>query len=271
MGALMTTTTPDSKLDDDTLVIDCDSHWCETPDFFTSRAPASLRDRMPHVEQIEGRPTWVFDGHPLGPASAGAVIGRDGRKVSSNKGLFEWTIDMVHQGAWDPKARLQVLDECGISAQVIYPNTIGLGGQSLGVVKDQELCRTAIQIYNDAMAEIQADSGQPPPADAAHAGLERRGVDRRGASGSPCSVLRGVNMTQDPQDLGAPDLGDRAWDPFWEVCTELELPVHFHIGASVTTMTFFGSYPWPSHPMRHAARHRRHPALRRERARRRRT
>jgi predicted TIM-barrel fold metal-dependent hydrolase len=25
--------------------------------------------------------------------------------------------------------------------------------------------------------------------------------------------------------------------------------VHFHIGASVTAMTFYGSYPWPSHPM----------------------
>jgi len=23
--------------------------------------------------------------------------------------------------------------------------------------------------------------------------------------------------------------------------------VHFHIGASLTTMTFFGNYPWPSH------------------------
>jgi predicted TIM-barrel fold metal-dependent hydrolase len=70
---------------------------------------------------------------------------------------------------------------------------------------------------------------------------EARRVARLGA--------RGVNMTSDPQDLGAPDLANRAWDPFWEVCSELQLPVHFHIGASVTAMTFFGSYPWPSHPM----------------------
>ena len=60
---------------------------------------------------------------------------------------------------------------------------------------------------------------------------------------------RGVNMTSDPQDLGAPDLGDRAWDPFWETCTEHQLPVHFHIGASVTAMTFYGKYPWDSHAM----------------------
>ena len=59
--------------------------------------------------------------------------------------------------------------------------------------------------------------------------------------------LRGVNITSDPQDLGAPDLASRDWDPLWDTCSELELPVHFHIGASLTTMNYFGTYPWPSH------------------------
>ena len=78
-------------------------------------------------------------------------------------------------------------------------------------------------------------------------------------------------MTSDPQDLGAPDLANRAWDPFWEMCSELQLPVHFHIGASITAMTFFGKYPWASQPDEHQARHRRHAAVHRQRARRRRT
>jgi len=58
--------------------------------------------------------------------------------------------------------------------------------------------------------------------------------------------MRGVNMTTDPQDLGAPDLASRKWDPFWEACEALQLPVHFHIGASITAMNFFGQYFWPS-------------------------
>jgi len=58
--------------------------------------------------------------------------------------------------------------------------------------------------------------------------------------------LRGVNMTSDPQDLGSPDLANRAWDPFWEVCADLDLPVHFHIGSSLTAMNFYGNYFWPS-------------------------
>jgi predicted TIM-barrel fold metal-dependent hydrolase len=59
--------------------------------------------------------------------------------------------------------------------------------------------------------------------------------------------MRGVNITSDPQDQEAPDLANRAWDPLWEVCADLHLPLHFHIGASLTTMTFFDNYPWPSH------------------------
>jgi predicted TIM-barrel fold metal-dependent hydrolase len=58
---------------------------------------------------------------------------------------------------------------------------------------------------------------------------------------------RGVNMTSDPDDLGAPDLASPEWDPLWATCVEHQLPVHFHIGASVTGMTFYGRYPWPSH------------------------
>src|SRR5689334_24938121 len=69
-----------------------------------------------------------------------------------------------------------------------------------------------------------------------------REVERAHALG-----LRGVNLTSDPQDLGSPDLASRAWDPVWEACAGLEMPVHFHIGASLTTMNFFGNYPWESH------------------------
>jgi predicted TIM-barrel fold metal-dependent hydrolase len=58
--------------------------------------------------------------------------------------------------------------------------------------------------------------------------------------------LRGINMTSDPQDLGSPDLASRAWDPLWEVCADLNMPVNFHIGSSNTAMDFFGKYFWPS-------------------------
>jgi len=229
-------------------IVDADSHWSELPDLFTSRAPAKFKDRVPRVEDVDGQLVWVFDGHPMGRASAGGVIARDGTKESSNKALFEWSIDEVHVGAYDPKVRLQVLDECGIDAQIIFPNTIGLGGQDLGLVDDEALRRLTVELYNDTQAEIQEESGDRllgmplMPAWSIDACVyEARRVAALGA--------RGVNMTSDPQDLGAPDLANAAWDPFWAACSALQLPVHFHIGASVTAMTFFGQYPWASHPM----------------------
>jgi len=235
-------------LDNGTLVIDAYSHWTEPHDLFTRVAPARVRDRVPRVEEVEGIPTWVFDGHVLGQATAAAVIGRDGRKESADIGLNQWSIDDIHVGAYDPKVRLEVLDECGIDAQIIFPSTIGLGGQDLGMVEDQDLCRLVIELYNDQMAEIQADSNDrllPMPL------MPAWDIDTCIAEAKRVAALgaRGVNMTSDPQDLGAPDLGDRAWDPFWETCTEHQLPVHFHIGASVTAMTFYGKYPWDSHAM----------------------
>ena len=229
-------------------IVDADSHWSEPADLFTSIAPAKYKDRVPRVEEIDGEPTWVFDGHPIGRQSAAAVIARDGSKAEADLALNHWRHEDVHVGAWDPKVRLGVLDECGIDAQIIFPSTIGLGGQDLAMIDDDVLRTLTIELYNDRAAQIQEESGNRlismplMPAWSVEASVrEARRVAGQGA--------RGVNMTSDPQDLGAPDLASREWDPFWEACTELQLPVHFHIGASVTGMTFYGKYPWDSHPM----------------------
>ena len=116
-----------AKLYDDVKVIDADTHFTEPPDLWTSRAPAAYQDRILHIEERNGVPTWVVDGAELGFAKGGGVVDHDGGKIpfleSMDKG-----IDWVHPGAWDPKARLQVMDECGIHAQVLFPNAVGLGG-----------------------------------------------------------------------------------------------------------------------------------------------
>jgi predicted TIM-barrel fold metal-dependent hydrolase len=226
-------------------VVDADSHWSEPADLFTRLAPPQLKDRVPHHEIVDGQRMWVMDGVPIGQAAAGAVIGRDGKKAPAADSLSVWHVEDAHAGAYDPRARIAVLDGFGIDAQIIFPSTIGLGGQDLGKITDQDLCRISMEIYNDGMAEIQEQSGNRllpmplmPAWDIDLCVAEAKRVAAQGA--------RGVNMTSDPQDLGAPDLADRAWDPFWATCAELTLPVHYHIGASITGMTFYGQYFWPS-------------------------
>ena len=141
---------------------------------------------------------------------------------------------------------MELLDEIGIWAQIIFPGVVGLGGQNLGeLVTDEALRMVCVEIFNDASAELQAESDNRllPMAILPAWDIDAcvREVQRAKSLG-----LRGVNLTSDPQDLGA-DLASRAWDPVWEACSAASLPVHFHIGASLTTMNYFGTYPWDSH------------------------
>jgi hypothetical protein len=51
-------------------VIDVDTHLTEPHDLWTSRAPRGWEERVPRVTDVDGTPTWVFDGNVLGRAGA---------------------------------------------------------------------------------------------------------------------------------------------------------------------------------------------------------
>ncbi|ADP83983.1 amidohydrolase family protein [Pseudofrankia inefficax] len=236
-----------AKLADGLRVIDADSHMTERHDLFTERAPKGYEDRVPHVEQVDGKPMWVIDGKTFGKAGSGGTVDHDGKKHAFRASQGgSWTIDDVHPAAWDAAERLRLMDELGINAQVLYPNEIGIGGQNLrNSVRDEVLLRLCVELYNDAMADVQEQSGNrllPMPI------MPAWSIDDCVREAQRCAAqgARGVNMTADPQDSGSPDLGDHAWDPFWEVCAGLNLPVHFHIGASQTALAYFGTTFWPS-------------------------
>jgi hypothetical protein len=125
------TSTLDQQPADQMKVVDADTHLTERHDLWTSRAPAGMKDRMPHVAEVDGQATWVVEGNVMGRAGAGGVVDKDNNKGRSFEALYEWEIDRVHRGAYDPVARLEMMDGAGVHAQVIFPNTVGLGGQSL--------------------------------------------------------------------------------------------------------------------------------------------
>ncbi len=226
-------------------VVDADSHLTDVDDLWTKRAPAAYKSEILHVEVVEGERTWVIDGTPLGKAGGGSTIDRAGVKHPFQESMLEWDFERAHVAAWDVDARLEVLDDMGIEHQVTYPNALGLGGHALADVKDPVLRRLCVEIFNDSRAEIQDRTNNRllpmpilPAWDIEGCVREAQRIAEMG--------LRGINMTSDPQDLGSPDLANVAWDPLWEVCADLELPIHFHIGASLTAMNFFGQYFWPS-------------------------
>ena len=68
-----------SLLSDEVRVIDADAHMTEARDLWVKRAPAAYKDRVPRVEKVDGRSTWIVDGDTsLGFAGGGSVIDLEG-------------------------------------------------------------------------------------------------------------------------------------------------------------------------------------------------
>jgi uncharacterized protein len=231
--------------------IDADTHLSEPHDLWTKRAPAKYKDRVPQVKMHNGRKSWVINGDiSIGDgASPHSSILKDGRKVIGVEQYTSLTMEDVHPGSSQVRERLGYMDEHNIAAQIVYPNLLGFGGQKSAKV-DQDLRLICTQIYNDAMADLQAESGQRiygmgllPWWNISAAVAETKRIAALG--------LRGVNINSDPHyHVGLdgktlPDLGADYWNPLWEVCVSERLPVNFHIGASEQSLDLVGTSGWP--------------------------
>ena len=135
-------------------VIDTDTHLTEPHDLWTARAPASYRDRVPQVKWVDGRRQWFVAGDvALAPASPASVVRKD-RSKATGVDFFRWQIEDVHPASYDVKARLALMDELEIWAQIVYPNLAGFGNQRFLKMDDADLRNACVLIYNDAMAEL---------------------------------------------------------------------------------------------------------------------
>ena len=233
-------------------VIDADTHLTEPHDMWLKRAPARFKDRVPQVKMLNGQRCWVIDGDKsIGTgAHPNSSVLKQGGKVRDLDTFLKLQFEDVHLGSSDVKERIKVMDEAGIYAQIVYPNILGFGGQASAKV-DPELRLVSVQLYNDAMAELQEESGQRlfpmallPWWDVKEAVKETERCANMG--------LRGININSDPHttrdDNGdmIPDLGTEHWFPLWEVCEGRNIPVNFHIGASETAIDWMGQQGWPS-------------------------
>jgi predicted TIM-barrel fold metal-dependent hydrolase len=225
-------------------IVDADTHIAEAYDLWTSRAPAKYKERVPQVKNVDGSLIWVMDGDkPMGPAFPVTAVKRDGSKIHGieiTKGEFK----DAFAGSYDPKARAAYMDSVGIAAQIAYPNLLGFGNQkSLGM--DPQLRYVTTQIYNDAMAEFQKESGERvfPQALMPWWNLEQSVTE---AKRCRKMGLRGINTNPEPENHKLPSINDSHWDALWNLCVDLDMPVNFHIGAGFENSAWFGSGIWSS-------------------------
>ncbi|MCK9564410.1 MAG: hypothetical protein M0R02_16990, partial [Bacteroidales bacterium] len=89
-------------------IVDCDTHFTEAPDLFTSRAPATMKDKVPHVRRVNGVDRWFVGDRDFGTLG-GNVIRNDNNKLLGR--LAFPTLEEAHPGGHEIKPRLQAMDD----------------------------------------------------------------------------------------------------------------------------------------------------------------
>jgi predicted TIM-barrel fold metal-dependent hydrolase len=223
-------------------VIDCDAHITEAPDHWTRHAPAALRSRMPQLRRVDGQDHWFIDGLDFGTVGT-SVVSRDGSKIAGK--ISHDRFDDMSLASSNAKARVAVLDDLGIWAQIEYPNAAGFQTGKFMQVQDPELRLACVRAYNDGIAEIQRDSGNRvlpqaliPIWDRAETVRELRRVREE-------LKLTGITIGDKPEQFGIPGYLDDYWSPFWEYCNANRVPINFHIGGAVGVDAF--KAPWDAY------------------------
>ena len=229
-------------------LIDADSHYSEPHNLWASRVPAKYQELVPHVKPNEnGVLRWWLNGKDLFMAGGASFVDKAGIK----KPVFELDItkgigyEDIHEASYDAAARLRVMDEMGIYAQIVYPNTMGFAMYAVIQEVATDVGALIVSTYNDAMAEWQAEGqdrllpmGVLPFWDIEASVKE---AERAHALG-----LRGVTMAGNPHLGGLPDLGQPAWEPLYEVLQDLGMPINIHVGSTASVSADHYTAAWPS-------------------------
>ena len=225
-------------------IIDVDTHISESPTLWTDRAPAKFKDRVPRIVGEGADRKWVIDEDKFVAIPWAVTAIKHGyEKVQRTEDAVEIQFQDADPSCYEPSLRVKMMDEQGIHAQIAYPNILGFSGQS-AMKTDPELRLVAIQIFNDAMGDVQKESGQRiyPMAmmpwwdvDASVTELER--ALKWGA--------RGINWNPDTHVHGLPSMADPYYNKLWECCVANKVPVNFHVGASDESMSWAVDSPLP--------------------------
>jgi len=206
---------------------DCNMDLFYLPvDTFTSRAPAGLKDRVPRVIDINGKPTWVGDGAVMGGHAA--WMGRG--QMNSNRGMRIAACGWEPSHPPDAKQRRADRDLDGVAAEDIYG--IRFFGDS---IKNTEISPATYRTYQELITDFCSYSprrfigiGNIPACSAEAASEEIRRIGKHGLG------LRGAMFDW---YNGPEPIWHSMWEPMWTAAEENEVALSFHIGVGHGTTT----------------------------------
>ena len=210
-------------------IISTDDHVQELPDLWTSRLSSALKDRAPRLVSEGDRDVWMVDGRPL----LGGNVCEAGGFLSDRTGRpSRWS--EVPPAAYSPEERLKAMDAGGIAWSVLFPTVAGMAGEGFGSITDPSLELACVQAYNDWLIQEwgRASDRFVPQCivPIGEAGVAVREIERCVAMGH-----RGVVFPSMPMLLrDGPHLADSDYDPVWDACEQLGVPLALHSGATPT-------------------------------------
>lgn len=227
-------------LTDDIALISVDDHVVEPPHVWQEHLPAKYQDRGPKIVEREGHEQgWLFEDEFYPLMFQGNAATRRFRSGGTGEDLYARHYDDMIPSAYDVDARVEAMDEDGVTAQLLFPTFPRFSGSRFLAAKDKDLALACIRAYNDWMLDewcaAHPDRFIPqvltPLWDPALAAQE---MERTAAKGA-----RSVAFTENPAPLGLPSFPTGHWDPVFAAAEETGLVLSVHIGTS-------GSLPSPS-------------------------
>lgn len=212
------------------LVVDADGHVLEPGDMYPRYVDPAYRDRAIRVGVDEdGYENLFIDGRPYrlptirGCMGAIGGIGMD-RKRLQQPGKVTYA-EGSPRGSYDPRARLEVMDEEGIDVALLYP-TLGIFWEAS--VDDPELATALTRAYNRWIVEFCSENRKRLHP-VAHVSL----LDPEGAVEETIRARKegcvGVYLSPDLPARRGKRFDDPSFVRFWETVQDLEMPIAFHV------------------------------------------
>jgi uncharacterized protein len=208
--------------------IDCDAHWTEPADLWSSRVSKADQARVPRLQLgDDGRVSWFLNDAIW--ASTGAnVIGQGLEKVRGGHIMADF--EAIDLAAWSVPERLSLMDDMGVHSQVIYPNGVGFASNHMFAIEDIDQRTLVLQTYNDFFTDLQkASKGRLLPQAMLPVWdmeLTQREMRRMLDAG-----IRGFTLSDKPELIGLPELWEPYFDPMWAILNEAGAVANFHIGS----------------------------------------
>ena len=206
-------------------LISGDSHVNEPPELFTSRVPATLKERVPRIEHFPEGDGWVIEG-----AKDPINFGMNACAGQGPDELRGWVrFEDIRRGGYDPAARLVEMEADAVDAEVLYP-TPRLA-QGIVANPDPDLHLAMVRAYNDWLSDYVAHAPErfgglvllPNCGSAAAAAELRRVAGRAGIRGAVMGCYPNGTLEVTDED-----------DNVWDTLVELRFPVSIHVSLGRT-------------------------------------